>query len=652
MCGIAGIFNLHEDREISAGTMARMLSVLKHRGPDEFGMYRDGRAALGHARLSIIDLSGGSQPMCNEDKTVWITFNGEIFNFIELREELIGRGHRFRTHSDTEVIIHLYEDHGPGCLDYLNGQFAFAIWDKKSRELFLARDRMGIRPLFYAMNAGRFYFASEIKGIFAAGEIKREIDPAGIDEIFTMWCNVAPRTAFKDVYELPPACYLTIKNGVVSRTQYWDLVFPEKPEEIGFEDAVEELKRLLVDSARLRLRADVPVGAYLSGGLDSSVTTALIRNFSNSPLKTFSVAFEDKDYDESSYQNEMAKALGTEHHEVRCSYSDISRNFPDVIWHTEKPVLRTAPVPLYLLSRLVRDSNFKVVLTGEGADEVLGGYDIFKETKIRQFWARFPESQTRPLLLKRLYPYLPAFQGQSKAYMEAFFNGGLSDTRDAFFSHRPRWQTTSKNKLFFSDALKEAANGSTPEDAFRMCLTPGFENLPPLSKAQYIESKNLLPGYILSSQGDRVSMANSIEGRFPFLDYRVVEFCAKLPPHYKIKGLNEKYILKKCMSRYLPERIVKRSKQPYLAPDGKSFFNDGKPADYVEELLSESCLGEYGYFKPGPVRLLFNKFLKGGAIGFKDNMALVGILSTQLLHYRFIKNFNCDVTIKDIKVAG
>jgi len=652
MCGIAGILNLKEAAEIPGDAIARMLSAIKHRGPDEFGMYRDRQTALGHARLSIIDLSGGAQPMCNEDSTVWITFNGEIFNFIELREDLAARGHKFRTNSDTEVIIHLYEDHGHACLDYLNGQFAFAIWDKKSRELFAARDRMGIRPFYYATEGGRFFFASEIKALFAAGGVRREIDPAGLDEIFTLWCNVAPRSAFKGVYELPAGCCLTVKKGVVSTNQYWDLAFPAEPREMAFEDAMEELKGLLVDSTRLRLRADVPVGAYLSGGLDSSVTTALIRNFTNSPLQTFSVAFEDKAYDESSFQSEMAKALGTEHHEVRCSYADISDSFPDIIWHTEKPVLRTAPAPLYLLSKLVRDSGFKVVLTGEGADEILGGYDIFKETKIRQFWARFPDSEFRPLLLKKLYPYLPAFQGQSSAYREAFFNNGLSDTTDPFFSHRPRWQTTSKTKIFFSDAFRESIAGPGSLDAFGMRLAEGFASWPPLSKAQYLETKNLLPGYILSSQGDRVSMANSIEGRFPFLDYRVVEFCAGLPLRYKVKGLNEKYLLKKCMKGYLPEKIVKRNKQPYLAPDSKSFFRDGKAPGYLEDLMSSSRIREYGYFNDKAVSLLVSKCMRGGAIGFKDNMALVGILSTQLLHYRFIENFRIDSSVKNITVVG
>jgi len=652
MCGIAGIFDCNGKKAASEETIRRMLSVIEYRGPDEFGMYTDERAALGHARLSIIDLAGGHQPMCNEDSTVWISYNGEIFNYLELREELIARGHRFRTHSDTEVIIHLYEDLGHACLDHLNGQFAFAIWDKKKNEMFLARDRMGIRPLFYAEAAGRFYFASEIKSILASGDVERRLDPAALDEIFTFWHAVPPRTAFAGVSELAPAHYLVVRDGKVTESPYWSLTFPEKPDRLPFDEAAQELKRLLVDSTRLRLRADVPVGAYLSGGLDSSVTTALIKNFTDAPLQTFSIAFQDSDYDESAFQKEMAAALGTEHNEIRCTYDDICRAFPDVIWHTEKPVLRTAPTPLFLLSALVRASGFKVVLTGEGADEVLGGYDIFKEAKIRQFWARYPDSEVRPLLLKRLYPYLPAFQGQSRAYREAFFNSGLSDPSNPFFSHLPRWQMTSKNKLFFSDDLKASLAGPDAEQRLMASMPHAFERWAPLARAQYLESAGLLPGYILSSQGDRMAMANSVEGRFPFLDHRVVEFAAHLPLHYKIRGLNEKYILKQAMAEYLPKNIVKRTKQPYLAPDGKSFFKDGKAADYVEEFLSESCLADYGYFKPRPVRMLFNKFLKGGAIGFKDNMALVGILSTHILHHRFIKDFKCEDTIKCVKAVG
>lgn len=640
MCGIAGLLHLKDnDIEVTDDVLKSMLSAIKHRGPDGLGLHKEKQTGIGHVRLSIIDHAGGYQPMSNEDGSVWITFNGEIFNYLELRQDLIKGGHKFSTLSDTEVIIHLYEDYGEECLKYLNGQFAFAIWDKNKKELFIARDRLGIRPVFYAKTQDRFYFASEIKAIFATGAVDREIDPVGLDQIFTLWCTVPPQTAFKGVYELPPGYYLTIKNGEIFKRQYWDVQFSEECSTLSFEDAMEELKKLLIDATRLQLRADVPVGAYLSGGLDSSVTTALIRNFSSSRLQTFSVAFEDENYDESIFQNEMSRALGTEHHEIRCTYDDISLNFPEVIWHTEKPVLRTAPVPLFILSKLVRDNNFKVVLTGEGADEVLGGYDIFKETKIREFCARYPNSQSRPMLLKRLYPYLPAFKVQSQAYKEAFFNGGLSDTSDEFFSHRLRWQTTSRTKVFFSKRMIGEVDGAMPEHALRMTQPTGFAKWPLMARAQYIEIKNLLPGYILSSQGDRVSMANSVEGRFPFLDHRIVEFCAKLPLHYKIKGLNEKYILKKSMKSYLPENILRRSKQPYLAPDSKSFFYNGKPPEYIEQLLSEDCITKYDYFNPQAVRLLVNKCKQGRVIGFKDNMALVGILSTQLLHKQFIEDF-------------
>lgn len=638
MCGIAGILSLHDEgMEVSPDSLKRMLSVIKHRGPDGVGFYQKKQVGLGHVRLSIIDLNGGRQPMSNENGSVWITFNGEIFNYLELRQDLIERGHKFSTQSDTEVIIHIYEDYGAECLKYLNGQFAFAIWDENTHELFMARDRMGIIPLFYTKTEDNFYFASEIKAIFTVGEVEREIDPVALEQIFTLWYTVSPMTAFKDVYELPPGHYMVIRNGNIQIRQYWDIVFSSDLTGVTFEETMAELKDILIDATRLRLRADVPVGAYLSGGLDSSVTTALIRHFSNSSLHTFSVSFEDKDYDESIYQKELARVLGTEHHEVKCNYNDISSNFPKVIWHTEKPVLRTAPTPLFLLSKLVRENNIKVVLTGEGADEILGGYDIFKETKIREFCARFPDSRYRPLLLKRLYPYLPAFQDQANVYREAFFNEGLSDTSDVLFSHRPRWRTTSKNKIFFSKELRDRISCQTPEESLTMLLPKEFSTWPTLVRAQYLESRNLLPGYILSSQGDRVSMGNSIEARYPFLDHRVVEFCARLPSHFKIRGLNEKYILKECMKSYLPKEIVKRTKQPYLAPDSKSFFHKGKADDYVEELLTEECIEKYGYFNTKPVRLLINKCKRGGVIGFKDNMALVGILSTQLLHQQFVE---------------
>lgn len=637
MCGIAGIIT--KGAHVGPERLNMMLQTIEHRGPDGFGSWQEGRAGFGHSRLSIIDLEGGRQPMSNEDKTVWITFNGEIFNYLELREELAAKGHRFSTHSDTEVIVHLYEDLGERCVERLNGQFAFAIWDKRCSELLLARDRMGIRPLFYALSEGDFYFASEIKAIFAGGPVKRELDPAALDEIFTFWHTTPPKTAFAGVHELAPAHILKFRNGVATTRQYWDIPLSPEPGEMDFTEAVEGLRELLTDSTRLQLRADVPIGAYLSGGLDSSITTALIRKLSTTELHTFSVAFSDRDYDESPFQKEVARKLGTEHHEVRCSYDDISNVFPRIIWHAEKSILRTAPAPLFILSRLVRDSGLKVVLTGEGADEIAGGYDIFKETKIRQFWARFPDSQIRPLLLKRLYPYLPAFQNQSSSYREAFFNGGLSDPADLFFSHKPRWQTTSKLKVFFSGDLAALKDANGPEERLRAALPEGFSSWSALAKAQYLESRGLLPGYILSSQGDRMLMGNSVEGRFPFLDHRVVEYCSRLPMKFKIKALDEKHILKAAMKAEIPESITRRTKQPYLAPDSKSFFSGPKTPEYVEELLSDKCISEFGYFNPKAVGLLVKKCKKGSVIGFKDNMALVGILSTQLLHQMFIKDF-------------
>ena len=417
MCGIAGYFQLEGQSAPERELVGRMVHSIKHRGPDEFGAYFDDYCGLGQARLSIIDLSTGSQPLCNEDETVWITFNGEIFNYVELRPELEKLGHRFRTHSDTEVIVHAYEQWGKDCVKRFNGQFAFAIYDKKDRTLFIARDRLGIRPVFYTVYNNRLYFASEIKAIFCEPDIPRRIDLEGLDQIFTWWTTAPPRTAFENINELEAGTYLEIKNGRITGGRYWNMVYPETFDKKRSVDSwAEELHELLVDAVRLRLRADVPVGAYLSGGLDSSVTTALVRHFTQNRLETFSIAFQDKAFDESSYQKQMADYLGTSHHQILCTYRDIAESFPRVIWHTERPIVRTAPTPLLMLSGLVRQNNFKVVLTGEGSDEILGGYDIFKETLIRSFWSRNPESTWRPALLRKLYPTLPVSQAQTGTY--------------------------------------------------------------------------------------------------------------------------------------------------------------------------------------------------------------------------------------------
>lgn len=637
MCGIAGIVN---PPGVSAdpALLRLMIEKIRHRGPDDCGVYLEQRVGLAHTRLSIIDPASGQQPMHNEDRSLWIVFNGEIFNYVELREKLARKGHRFATQSDTEVILHLYEDKGEDCVHDFNGQWAFAIWDATEQKLFLSRDRMGVRPLFYSTVDGAFLFASEVKSIFAHPRVPRKIDLVGLDQIFTFWVNLPPRTVFDGISELPPGHSLTIQNGAVKLRPYWRLDYSSAPlvhcaaEEQEYAD---RLLDLLIDATRIRLRADVAVGAYLSGGLDSSVVTALIHRFTDAPLKTFSVTFEDSEFDESAYQREVARFLGTEHHEVRCGYDDIGRVFPHVIWHAEKPILRTAPAPLFILSQLVRENGYKVVLTGEGSDEILGGYDIFKEAKIRRFWGVRPDSKLRPMLLKRLYPYFPKLQRQSPAYLKASFRVNAEDPSSPFFSHLPRWELTSKLKRFFSDEVQSQLR---PEDRYaemEACLPDRYRQWDGFCQAQYLEATYLLPGYILSSQGDRVAMAHSVEGRFPFLDYRVVELAASIPPRLKMKVLDEKYILKRCAKGLIPPAIKKRAKQPYRAPESKSFF-DGGERDYVRALLAPEQIRKNGIFHPGAVQKLVEKVRRGQAIGFKDNMALASILSTQLVMDQFI----------------
>ncbi|MSR64383.1 MAG: asparagine synthase (glutamine-hydrolyzing) [Verrucomicrobiae bacterium] len=408
MCGIAGIVNLAAGAPPDERQLRQMLAMIRHRGPDEFGIYLDDAVGLGNARLSIIDLSGGQQPIANEDGTLWIVFNGEIFNYVELRPELEAKGHRFATHSDTEVLLHLYEEYGPKCLERLNGQFAFAVWNTRDQSLFLARDRLGVRPLFYTRTGGRLIFGSEIKAILSDPGVRAEIDPVTLEQVFTFWSPLSPRTIFKDIVELPPGHWLLAKRGEVTVNRYWQMSFAEVP---ASRDYLEEFESLLVDAAKIRLRADVPVGAYLSGGLDSSTIAAIIRNFTSNRLDTFSITFSDADFDESSYQQQMAKFLGTDHQVVHATHEDIGRIFPDVIWHAEVPLTRTAPAPMFLLSKLVQDRGYKVVLTGEGADEFLAGYDIFKEAKVRRFWAGQPESKWRSRLFQRLYPDIAKLVG-------------------------------------------------------------------------------------------------------------------------------------------------------------------------------------------------------------------------------------------------
>ena len=641
MCGIAGIVDF-KTRESNVPVVGHMLDLMAHRGPDASGIYQRAPATLGHARLSIIDLSAsGDQPIHNEDKTLWITFNGEIFNYPELRDDLVGKGHRFYTQTDTEVLIHLYEAHGTDMFAHLNGQFAFALWDARKQSLLLARDRVGIRPLFYHLENQRLIFGSEIKAIFADPSISRALEPRTLSDIFTCWTAMGGATPFKDIHQLPPGHFARFDKDGLSIQPYWTLPFgAETDDSRSVDDWVEEIRALLLDATRIRLRADVPVGAYLSGGIDSTYTSTVVKRNFNNRLHTFSVGFTDPRFDEASFQQIAVASLGTEHRSVRCAEADIGRIFPQVVWHTETPLLRTGPSPLFLLSRLVRESDFKVVLTGEGADEVFAGYNIFKEAKIRRFWAKDPDSKMRPALLARLYPYIFK-DAKSGAFLQSFFKRNLTDVDSPAYSHLLRWHNTDQLKGFFSDDLRRRSDTLTGFiDRYTQSLPDGFMDWDMLTRAQYTESHLFLSNYLLSSQGDRMAMANSIEGRFPFLDHRVFETAARIPARLRMRGLTEKYILKKAARGLIPDPLIDRAKQPYRAPISRCFFGEDQP-DYVSDMLSDDVLKRYGYFDEKKVARLVAKCSqgKGALLSERENMALVGILSTQLVHHQFIDDF-------------
>lgn len=609
-----------------------MTAAIAHRGPDEHGIYIAPQAGLGHVRLSIVGLGDGQQPMPDASGELTIAFNGEIFNYVELRDELRARGRRFRTSSDTEVILHLYDEMGEDCVSVLNGDFAFAIFDARRRRVMLARDRMGVRPLFYTMQGSTLYFASEVKALLQVPGVTAEIDPIALDQIFTLWAPIAPRTPFRNILELEPAhLMIADERGVTSRA-YWQLEFDDRAAMSAYADekhAAEELRALLTDATRIRMRADVSVGAYLSGGLDSSIVSALAAGMTPRGLRTFSVTFDSAEHDESAFQLEMAAALRTEHSAIACQAGDIARVFPEVIRFTERPIIRTAPAPLFQLSGLVREAGLKVVLTGEGADEVFAGYDIFKEARVRRFCGRQPGSRIRPHLFRKLYPYLPGLKQQSPEYLAAFFGAGDDPLDDPLFSHRPRFKGTAATKLFFSAELRAEIKDYDATEELIGRLPADFGRWHPLHQGQYLESRFLLPGYILSSQGDRMAMAHGIEGRFPFLDHRLVEFAAKLPPEMKLKGLTEKHILREATKGLLPPAIARRTKQPYRAPDSHAFSGPGA-LDYVRDALSEEAVAASGLFNAKAVAKLYEKCRTRPASGFRDNAAFVGILSTEL----------------------
>ncbi len=637
MCGFAGFLGFGSasgkgppNREL----LAEMADRIAHRGPDDAGIFTSGRLGIAHRRLSIIDAATGAQPMCSADKRHAIVYNGEIFNYIELRRDLQRRGVRFRTASDTEVVLELYRTFGLDGIGMLNGQFAFAIWDADENALHLVRDRVGICPLFYTVQPDGIVFASEVKALLPALPQAPSLSADALDECFTFWAPLSPGTIFDGIERVSPGEILTVSDDRVTARRYWQWPVPDGDYAPGpVDELAGELHDLLVDATRIRLRADVPVAAYLSGGLDSSAIASLVLNHTDNALRTFSLSFADRDFDESRYQRMLVDHARVNHGTLRVTQDDIVARLAQTVWHAESPILRTAPVPMGLLSGFVRDFGYKVVLTGEGADEVLGGYDIFKEMKARLFWARRPDSRCRPMLLRRLYPYLELPRGQGADYLKAFFGGGLDDPGGPVFSHLPRWTSTARARRFFSNDL--LAQTSRPAiDRYVESLPARVLATDPFNRAQYIEATTLMNDFLLSSQGDRMLMMNSVEGRFPFLDHRVIEFAATVPPAVKMKVLNEKYLLKKAVGRYLPPGIVARHKQPYRAP-GIRFDAIVAGESPVAEFLSERAIRDAGYFDAGKVAHLRRKAAAGRRLTTSESQALTGILTTQILHDQF-----------------
>src|SRR6478609_1793328 len=596
------------------------------------GVYeRAGEAADRSLLLAIVDLAGGDQPLSDERGRFWAMQNGEIYNHVELRSELERLGHVFATTSDTEVIAHAYAEWGEACLRRFNGDFALAVWDAERRELFLARDRFGIRPLFIAELGRDFCFASEAKALLRHPRARRELDPAGVADVLTAWATLPGRSAFAGIGELAPGHCLRVAPGRVGTPRrWWDIDFA--PVAADEDDLVDELHELLVDATRLRLRADVPVAAYLSGGLDSSALAAIAAG-EVTDLRAFGVGFEDGRFDESAEQDTIAAVLGMEFQRTMVGAPEIAAALPRVVALGEKPLLRTAPAPLLLLSGSVRAAGLKVVLTGEGADELFAGYDIFREDQVRRFWARDPESRLRPQLFGRLNRFLATDPARAGAFVRSFYGRGLLDVGDPLYSHRLRFANTGRCLGLLDPQFAE--RGGAPAERLLASLPAAFSGFSPLGRAQYLEITTFLEGYLLHAQGDRMLMGNAIEGRFPYLDYRVAEFAARLPDSLRLRGLQEKYVLRRAVRRHLPPAISERTKVPYRAPIRDAFFGASRP-DYVRDLLAPGSVRAAGVLDPVAVGRLVAKFEAGRPVSETDEMALMGSLSLMLLHEQFV----------------
>lgn len=600
MCGIVGQFHFDHAAHVRCAEIHGMLAPLRHRGPDGEGITTHGNVGLGHCRLSIIDVAGGAQPLGNEDGTVQVVFNGEIYNFPELRRGLLARGHVFRTRSDTEVIVHLYEEHGPDCVHHLDGMFAFALWDSVRQRLLLARDRVGIKPLYYARTSDRLCFASELKSILTVPGVPRDPDPAALQRFLALHYVAGDATLFRAIRKLPPGHLLLATAGGVTLRPYWDLTYTRARHDRPFDAVVGELQELLARTVRAHLLADVPVGVLLSGGLDSSAILSLAASAAGRPLHTYTVGFDGPGVvDERPYAREVAARFGARHHELSFTAEDFWRFLPAYGWHMEEPVCEPPAVALYYLTRRARQ-DVKVLLSGEGGDEAFAGYPNYRHQLRLARLAALLGPLSRPV------GTAVAFAGDMLGHDRARRYGSAlgRPLADHYFSRTASpasWFNRLRSQLLVPGGPAPAAPlAGLPVPAPEWSL---------LDRMLYIDTKTWLPDDLLV-KADKMTMANSLELRVPLLDHHVLEFAASLPAHFKIQGRETKRVLKAACARLLPPAIVHRRKAGFPVP--YDAWLRGPLAGRVRDtLLSARSLGR-GYFQPRAIERLLQAHARGG----------------------------------------
>lgn len=647
MCGIAGVLDLEGRRLPDRLTVGRMADALKHRGPDDSGFLVAPGVAMGNRRLAIIGVANGQQPLFNESRTVGVIANGELFDYPEKKALLEAKGHRFRSHSDSELIAHLYEEHGEGLFEHLKGQFAFVLIDFERRLVLLARDRVGICPLHWSRQGDQLYFGSEIKALFASGEVVPAVDPQGLDHIFTFFAMGTARTMFAGVQSIRPGHYLRVALGSggqaaeISDRCYWDLDFPDWGEEEDPEDAealIDEFESTFRRAVEIRLRAEVPVAGYLSGGVDSAYVVATASRLRGTPLPTFTVSIPDSTLDETGLAGMTAGEIGSRQTILEAGAPVIAANYARLIQAAESPVLDTSCAALLSLSERVRDHGNKVVLTGEGADEAFAGYLWFKWREIAR---ACDVGAFRPsTAMSRLFRKLATPDGSFREFREIDALVGGPHAQSIVYN----FVGGSKRRYYASDMRAQIGSHTAYRD---LAFDPErLRRWHPLNRSLYFGYKVLLGGMLLSHKGDRVTMANSVEGRYPFLDEDVVALAARLHPRWKLRrGLREKYLLRKAAERILPADIAHRKKSMFRLPLAESFF--ATPPDFVRDLMSEEALKKTGYFDVAAVRRDSALYGTGAKLGTFASLGLTGVMATQLWHHLFIGGGLCDLPTLD-----